>query len=315
MLLAGKMPRRSKCRKRFVPYAKGFKAPSDNDRIQAIGDAAINWREFNPNLVLNRFRFFKPVPRPTDIDDWLAQYAVKGQTFKQYIENCHWLAKNNDRNSSLLSEGKIYLLPIGNFSEDHCVNFEDLAKFCRTYIGLPVIFLSPVLLEISHDEQVVYWLNETSDDAYNATSHKIKVKLDIRYNRDNQHYQLAVDHVLQILKERKSSDAISLIGLTMSDLYGGDTDLFVSGMARGGAGVAIFSFYRYDPTLKFSIGDWYDVEHVKPKKMKASDRKLTIFQRSCKLVVHEICHILGIAHCIYYDCCMNGSGHLAEDFR
>ena len=37
--------------------------------------------------------------------------------------------------------------------------------------------------------------------------------------------------------------------------------------------------------------------------------------RSCRLLVHEVAHILGIAHCIFYECCMNGSGHLEEDFR
>lgn len=37
--------------------------------------------------------------------------------------------------------------------------------------------------------------------------------------------------------------------------------------------------------------------------------------RACKLLVHETMHLLGFPHCIYMDCCMNGSGHLQEDFR
>lgn len=39
-----------------------------------------------------------------------------------------------------------------------------------------------------------------------------------------------------------------------------------------------------------------------------------ILLRSCRLLTHEIGHLLGIDHCIYYDCLMNGSGHLEEDF-
>ena len=31
--------------------------------------------------------------------------------------------------------------------------------------------------------------------------------------------------------------------------------------------------------------------------------------------MHETAHLLGVDHCVYYSCCMNGSGHLAEDFR
>ena len=28
----------------------------------------------------------------------------------------------------------------------------------------------------------------------------------------------------------------------------------------------------------------------------------------------QIGHLLGMAHCVHFACCINGSGHLAEDF-
>eukprot|EP00118_Oscarella_pearsei_P004823 m.21161 g.21161 ORF g.21161 m.21161 type:complete len:75 (+) comp28147_c0_seq1:1433-1657(+) len=48
--------------------------------------------------------------------------------------------------------------------------------------------------------------------------------------------------------------------------------------------------------------------------MSMKERKRLILQRSCKLLVHELSHLLGVDHCVFYDCCMNGSGHLEEDF-
>jgi hypothetical protein len=42
-------------------------------------------------------------------------------------------------------------------------------------------------------------------------------------------------------------------------------------------------------------------------------RKLMLL-RSCKILVHELGHMLGLDHCIHFRCCMNGSGHLVEDF-
>ncbi|KAL6063790.1 metallopeptidase [Balamuthia mandrillaris] len=30
-------------------------------------------------------------------------------------------------------------------------------------------------------------------------------------------------------------------------------------------------------------------------------------------MAHEVCHMFNVGHCVYYHCCMNGSGHVAED--
>jgi len=34
--------------------------------------------------------------------------------------------------------------------------------------------------------------------------------------------------------------------------------------------------------------------------------------RSCKVLAHETGHILGLKHCIYHHCLMNGANHLGE---
>ena len=103
------------------------------------------------------------------------------------------------------------------------------------------------------------------------------------------------------------------MALTMHDLYDEPPDLFVAGMAAGNHRVGVFSFYRYDPTLSFSQEFWYEVNQSTT--IDQTEHKKLVLQHSCKLVVHEIAHLLGVDHCIFYECCMNGSGHLAEDFR
>ncbi|KAJ7369385.1 metallopeptidase [Desmophyllum pertusum] len=50
------------------------------------------------------------------------------------------------------------------------------------------------------------------------------------------------------------------------------------------------------------------------KKKQVSSAEVNTTQRSCKLLVHEIAHLFGVNHCIWFSCCMNGSGHLSEDF-
>ena len=100
----------------------------------------------------------------------------------------------------------------------------------------------------------------------------------------------------------------------MSDIYEAGPDLFVAGMAAGLHRVAVFSFCRYNPKIEFSPEFWYKIKKKKNKSSGNENRKLVLV-RSCRLLVHEIAHLLGVAHCIYYECCMNGSGHLEEDFR
>lgn len=101
----------------------------------------------------------------------------------------------------------------------------------------------------------------------------------------------------------------------MEDLYSDTTDSFTVGMATGPlCGVALFSFARYDPLFESRCG-----KKTAKKKQKTLDatgeHKTVLLERSCKVLAHEIGHMCGIAHCTYYECLMNGSGHLVEDFR
>ncbi len=58
-----------------------------------------------------------------------------------------------------------------------------------------------------------------------------------------------MDSILSQLKALKPKDAACLIGITMEDLYEGNDDSFVVGMAAGYDGVGVFSFLRYDPAF------------------------------------------------------------------
>lgn len=141
-----------------------------------------------------------------------------------------------------------------------------------------------------------------------------RCELHSRCNSDTGHVQLRVDSVLSKLRQQIPTDALCLIALTTLDLYSDSSDLFVAGMAAGNQRVAVFSLLRYDPGLVFSKEHWYHL-NASPQRMSAAEKSRLLLQRSCKLVVHEVLHLFGVDHCVFFDCCMNGSGHLAEDFR
>ena len=37
-----------------------------------------------------------------------------------------------------------------------------------------------------------------------------------------------------------------------------------------------------------------------------------MLKRSAKVLSHEMTHMFGLQHCVFYECLMNGSNHLAE---
>jgi len=314
------MPKSKKRKKGQITWVKGFKEPSSKKRRLAIGNnVSLPWCKIKP---VDGFEFFAPIPKPIEQDDWLAQYNEPGQTYDHFIEETPWLSFHKMKNykmefhkdgHTILEKypgGKIYLLPLGDFNVDRLINFKDLIKFAETYLGIPVVALPQIKLSMKKDGKLLIVDNPL---AKGKSKRKRTFTLKTRYDSKSKKYQINVDSALKRLRKHVPVDAICTMGLTMSDLYEEEPDLFVAGIADENHAVGLFSFFRYDPALSFSIGDWNDYEHLHNVSLR--DRKTLILERSCKLLVHEINHLLGLDHCIFFECCMNGSGHLEEDFR
>ncbi|KAL3866504.1 hypothetical protein ACJMK2_043797 [Sinanodonta woodiana] len=310
----------------FVPFATGFKPPTRCQSRLAIGCEPMI-KDFDPGAECSHgFKYFKTISHPTDIDDWLAQYNEEGQTYKQFLNECPWLSSRKRKYMSQTfvfsgktlpqkyPDGKVYIVPLGEFQREDPKLFNHLIEYTSIFLCLPVVPL-PVI-QLHEENGDIFWIEQpaVSEALQRRTSERTrKHKLTTSYDVKSKHFQVCVDSCLMKLRQTIPSDAICLIALTMYDLYGDETDLFVAGMAAGNQRVAVFSLYRYDPSLLFSMENWYEIE--RDKTVSRKDKICLMLQRGSKLLVHEICHLLGIDHCIYFDCCMNGSGHLAEDFR
>jgi archaemetzincin len=104
-------------------------------------------------------------------------------------------------------------------------------------------------------------------------------------------HQVLTSYVRGLLKEKRPVDAVAVLALITADLWPGDGWNFVFGEASLRERVGVWSIYR--------LGD--------PQK----DYPLVLL-RTLKTATHETGHMLGIAHCTLYECCMNGSNHLPE---
>ncbi|KAI6654588.1 Archaemetzincin-2-like isoform X1 [Oopsacas minuta] len=300
---------------RKIPYARGFKNPKLKTSISAIGD--LTQRPTNSNFIPKHYsqEGFSLIPEPTSVDDWLAQYNETGDTYQQFISGCPWFSTRRQpylkqtfepTGATILAkypQGKIYLVPLGNFPVGKSPDISSLMEFTNHFFCCPVKVMSTLHLEFTKNNKVIL-----------VRPDSVKIQLTSRFHVKTGSFQLKVDSVLKELKELIPDDALCLIGFTMADLYETTPDLFVAGMAGGRNRVGVFSFCRYNPSVSFSQEHWYQlVEDV--VSIREEEFKRIMLLRSCRLMVHEISHLFGLGHCIWFSCIMNGAGHLEEDFK
>lgn len=215
-------------------------------------------------------------PLPPPADgDWLAEHAEPGQTFDQYV------ASRPNRPDEVRST--IVLLPIGALPKQRSPDIEVLADYVRTYFSMPVRVLP---------ERSVAEIGATQRDVEHPDG-----------------AQLLSTDILTYLANNLPHDAYALIGLTVRDLYPADSWNFVFGQASLRQRVGVYSFARYHPSFYE-----YDDGHRHGDRTPEAIRQL-ILRRSLNVMVHELGHMFGIQHCVYFHCVMNGSNSLDESDR
>lgn len=124
------------------------------------------------------------------------------------------------------------------------------------------------------------------------------VKVTTRIHESTKKRQLLAPDVLKWLTKRLPDDAYALMAATMEDLYPDPAWNFVFGMASSRERVGVQSFARQDASF---FGD----------KREPGWEKL-LLRRATWTLVHEISHMFGLTHCVYWTCVVAGSNHQTE---
>lgn len=127
------------------------------------------------------------------------------------------------------------------------------------------------------------------------------VKVKSRIHDGTRKRQLLAPDVLKWLVRRVPDDAYALMAVTMEDLYPEPSWNFVFGMASLRDRVGVQSFARQDPAF---FGD-----------ARPADWKMQLLRRATWTLVHEISHMFGLSHCVFWECVVAGSNHQAESDR
>lgn len=167
---------------------------------------------------------------------------------------------------------RIYLQPIGLTLGDKKAFLAAIRKFTAAFFGLR----TAVLPEISLDE----------------------VEARSRVNGHTGQRQVRTGDIMKALKREIPADAFCVLGITMEDLYPGPSWNYVSGYSSYRGRTGVYSFFRFSAGF-LGAGD-------------TPDFRKGFLLRSEKLIAHEISHMFGLRHCIYYSCLMNGVNNTAE---
>lgn len=100
------------------------------------------------------------------------------------------------------------------------------------------------------------------------------------------------------LKLLKKKDTFCVLGITNEDLYPDENDNFVFGEANMEDACGVFSFRRFQ--ADFPGNDFKDQNMI---------------ESACYIMAHEITHMFGLRHCIYYECLMNGTMSARESHQ
>ncbi|OWF46828.1 archaemetzincin-2-like [Mizuhopecten yessoensis] len=132
----------------------------------------------------------------------------------------------------------------------------------------------------------------------------LKGKVPDRFNNNSNTYQVDAGQVLKEMTTLVPDDAFCVAGITMCDLYPKDSWNFVFGLAQSQSGCGVYSLARYLSNFGNQPTSVYN-----PEREKGSN---SLMKRACKTMCHEIGHMFGLPHCVYFSCIMNGSNHLEE---
>ncbi|KAJ8364031.1 hypothetical protein SKAU_G00128620 [Synaphobranchus kaupii] len=237
---------------------------------------------YNPNRVL-----FQTLLIRTPFD-WIVSRPEEPQDFESFYNSTRWRQCNSKRK-------KIYLQPIDADEPKQgagIVFLDDLKSYLEAFfLGFPVKSLPSI-----------------------STS---SMRCHFRQQEYSCKVQLHTDAILRHLQRVKPIDAFCIIGLTFIDLYPCDTWNYTFGKSANELGVGVCSFSRL--VGRFSVqcsGMTEQAEVAMEGADGGHDRRAwpvqphalapTELLQCCKVVSHELCHLVGLQNCRWLRCVMQG---------
>ena len=240
----------------------------------------------------NQVDLFPPIKTPGP-NDWLRNFPTEPEPFYKW--------QRKIRNHVLPRVKTIYILPLGEFDGTKAKAIkEGGAKMDTT----GQIFLRDLKIytQLFFPGMIVKLLKEVPLSKLKCESRHHTV--DYGITRE----QLMVPGIFAHMKSILPQDAYCMLAVTMIDLYPNEDYNFVFGRASIVEGIGVFSFARHHP---YFFDKDKSVSVATLNELSPEDYQLLQW-RAIKVLTHEITHMFGLDHCVYFTCLMNGSNHAEE---
>ncbi|CAF1400003.1 unnamed protein product, partial [Didymodactylos carnosus] len=229
-------------------------------------------KDIQSALSTNIDQSFFPVPVPTS-SDWLSQHKEPGQTLLSF-------ERQQMKATPHSTYKTIYVQPFQGINELRAPSLELISNFsCAFFHGCDIEVLPAVNFLPTMKRRINEW---TKQEQYLVSD--------------------LLDYLNEMKSKRNMRKELVCIGVTMSDIYPGENWNFVYGQAMMTEGYGVYSFARFDPLFPYKT---INIELT-------DEHRIIILRRAIKVFIHELMHLFGLHHCIYYLCLMNGANHEKE---